>query len=122
METALIDTLTDPKSLALVVSAAIIAVVVLGFMVRPIWQLLKSLALVVSAAIIAIVVLGFMARPIWQSWHERSRGRLFKRDSAEHADGQRYRSIALEAGTAGAARPASLARGQRCQFNRFVCL
>jgi len=38
METALIDTVTDPKSLALIVSAAIIAIVALGFMVRPIWQ------------------------------------------------------------------------------------
>jgi hypothetical protein len=38
METALIDTLIDPKSLVLVVSAAVIAIVVLGFIVRPIWQ------------------------------------------------------------------------------------
>jgi hypothetical protein len=38
METALIDTVTAPKSLALVVSAAIIVIVVLGFIVRPIWQ------------------------------------------------------------------------------------
>jgi hypothetical protein len=38
METALIDTLIDPKSLALVVSAAILAIVALGFIVRPIWQ------------------------------------------------------------------------------------
>jgi hypothetical protein len=34
METALIDTVTDSKSLALVVSAAIIALGVLGFIVR----------------------------------------------------------------------------------------
>jgi hypothetical protein len=40
MEMALIDTVTDtdPKSLVLVVSAAILAIVVLGFIVRPIWQ------------------------------------------------------------------------------------
>ena len=38
MEMALIDTLIDPRSLVLVVSAAILTVVVLGFMVRPIWQ------------------------------------------------------------------------------------
>ena len=44
MEMALIDTVTDTDT--------------------------KSLALVVSAAILAVVVLGFIVRPIWQSWHE----------------------------------------------------
>jgi hypothetical protein len=29
-----------------------------------------SLALVVSAAILALGVLGFIVRPTWQSWHE----------------------------------------------------
>ena len=38
METALIETVTDPKSLPLVVSAAIIAIGVLGFIVRAGWQ------------------------------------------------------------------------------------
>jgi hypothetical protein len=38
MEKALIDTLIDPHSLALVVSAAILAIGVLGFIVRPVWQ------------------------------------------------------------------------------------
>jgi hypothetical protein len=39
METAaLIDTLIDPHSLALVVSAAILVIGVLGFIVRPVWQ------------------------------------------------------------------------------------
>jgi hypothetical protein len=38
METALIGTVTDPKSLALVVSAAIITIGVLGFIVRAGWQ------------------------------------------------------------------------------------
>ena len=38
METALIDTVTDPKSLTLVASAAIIFIVVLGFIVRAGWQ------------------------------------------------------------------------------------
>jgi len=38
METALIDTVTDPKSLTLVASSAIIFIVVLGFIVRAGWQ------------------------------------------------------------------------------------
>ena len=38
METALIDTVTDPKSLPLVVSATIIAIGVLGFIVRAGWH------------------------------------------------------------------------------------
>jgi hypothetical protein len=38
METALIETVTDPKCLPLLVSAAITLKVVLGFMVRAGWQ------------------------------------------------------------------------------------
>jgi hypothetical protein len=38
MVTVMIDIVTDPKSLALVVSAVIMTMVVLGFILRPIWQ------------------------------------------------------------------------------------
>jgi hypothetical protein len=38
METALIETVTDPKCLPLLASVAITLIVVLGFMARPIWQ------------------------------------------------------------------------------------
>jgi hypothetical protein len=38
METALIETVTDPKCLPFLASVAITFIVVLGFMVRPIWQ------------------------------------------------------------------------------------
>jgi hypothetical protein len=38
MATVMMDIVTDPKSLALVVSAAIMTVVALGFILRPVWQ------------------------------------------------------------------------------------
>jgi hypothetical protein len=38
MVPVIIDIVTDPKSLTLVVSAAIMTMVVLGFILRPIWR------------------------------------------------------------------------------------